>query len=72
MRIAEERGWKKGREEGLKSGIRTVLKARFGDEGLRLMDEIKSLHDAALLDTILDLAGEASTLDELRNSWKQS
>jgi hypothetical protein len=68
----QEEGWKKGREEGLKRGIRAALESRFGDEGLRLMEEIEALHDSHLLETILEQAHRAASPGQLRACWKQS
>jgi hypothetical protein len=64
-----EEGRKRGREEGLKRGIRTMLGSRFGEEGLRLMDEIDAIHDGDLLDTILEQAGRVGSPEQLRACW---
>ncbi len=69
-RLAKEKGHEEGWKKGLKRGIRAVLESRFGDAGLRLMDEIESLHDGDVLETILDQANRVSSPEQVRECWK--
>jgi hypothetical protein len=56
-------------EEGLLEGIEACLKMKFGDEGLKLMPELRELHDHVLLGKILKAIEPAASPDELRRKW---
>ena len=55
--------------EALRKGIRSLLKVRFGDEGLKLMPEIEDIHDGDVLEAILQALETANTLDDVRRLW---
>jgi hypothetical protein len=55
--------------EALRKGIRSLLKVRFGDEGLKLMPEIEDIHDGDVLEAILQSLETANTLDDVRRLW---
>ncbi len=52
-------------EKGLLRGLESCLKLKFGDEGLKLMPELREIQDHELLDAI---QGAASP-DDLRRVW---
>ncbi|HEV3259388.1 MAG TPA: hypothetical protein VG013_21155 [Gemmataceae bacterium] len=64
-----EEGRVAGREEGLRQGIETALELRFGAAGLQFLPEIRALHDAAVLQAILQAIKTAATPEELRRVW---
>ena len=57
------------RREGLRKGIRSLLKVRFGEAGLNLMPEIEGIHDGELLEAILDALETANSPDDVRRLW---
>ena len=57
------------REIGLRRGIQSLLKVRFGDEGLKLMPEIQQVYGAEKLEAILDVLETAASTDEVRRLW---
>jgi len=69
-RMAQEEGWKEGREEGLRKGIAAVMEVRFGESGLTLMQEIEPIDKVDILQTILDRARTVATPDQLRECWQ--
>ncbi len=58
-----------GIRKALRKGIQSLLKVRFGDEGLKLMPEIESVYDADQLEAILQALETAQTPDEVRRIW---
>jgi hypothetical protein len=58
-----------GRREGIREGIETALKIRFGEAGLQLMPEIREIHDEDKLRAILKALETAATPDEVRRLW---
>jgi hypothetical protein len=57
------------RREGVRLGIKTALKIRFGEEGLKLMPEIQAIHEEDKLEAILNALETTNTLDEVRRIW---
>jgi hypothetical protein len=58
-----------GIEKGLLEGLEVSLKLKFGDEGLKLMPELRELQDHELLRAVLRAIGTAASPDELRRVW---
>ena len=58
-----------GMEKGLLKGIEECLELKFGDEGLKLMPELREIQDHELLDAVLGAIKKASTPDDLRRLW---
>jgi hypothetical protein len=58
-----------GNRRGLRRGIELVLKVRFGEEGLKLMPEIRDIHEEELLEAILTGLGNADTIEAVRRIW---
>lgn len=58
-----------GIAQGLRRGIKSLLKLKFGDEGLILLPEIEEIHDYLVLEEVLEAIVAASTPDELRQVW---
>ena len=52
--------------EGMRKGIRSLLKVRFGDEGLKLMPDIENTHEDDRVEAILIALETATSLDEVR------
>ena len=50
-------------------GIEICLKWKFGDEGLKLMPELRELRDHVLLGKILKAVEPAASPDALRRLW---
>lgn len=68
----ERRALRKGKEEGLREGLYEGIEsnlARFGDQGLSLMTEIRQLTDLQQLRAVLRVAATATTLDEVRKAF---
>ena len=61
----ERLGIRKGQCEGIES----LLRVRFGDEGLKLMPEIREIHEEETLRAILKALETAATLDDVRRVW---
>jgi hypothetical protein len=57
------------RDIGLRRGIQSLLKVRFGEEGLKLMPEIQQVYGAEKLEAILDALETAASLDDVRRLW---
>mgnify|MGYP001271789507 CR=1 FL=1 len=55
--------------EGLRMGIESLLRVRFGDDGLRLMPEIHEIHEEEKLQAILKALETAANPDEVRRLW---
>ena len=60
-----------GRETDLLEGIEACLKLKFGDEGLKLMPELRELQDHELLRAVLHAIQAAASPDDLRRVWKR-
>ena len=58
-----------GRSDGLRKGIESVLRIRFGEEGLKLMPEIQEVYDEEQLQAILKALETAASPDEVRQLW---
>jgi len=58
--------------EGMCMGIESMLKWRFGAEGLKLMPEINELYEGEKLEAILKALETVATPDELRRIWSPS
>ncbi len=58
-----------GRRKGLREGIESLLRVRFGDEGLKLMPEIQEIHEEEKLRAILKTLETAATANEVRRLW---
>jgi hypothetical protein len=54
---------------GFRKGIKAVLGARFGDEGLKLMPEIEAIYEEKELESILDALETAASPAEVRKLW---
>jgi hypothetical protein len=50
-------------------GITSLLKVRFGDEGLKLMPEIHEISEEDKLRSILNALETDTSLDEVRRIW---
>jgi hypothetical protein len=55
--------------EGLCEGIEALLKVRFGEEGLKLMPEIREISEEDKLREIIKLLATPAPLDEVRRVW---
>jgi hypothetical protein len=59
-----------GRRAGMREGIETALKIRFGDAGTQLMPEIQEIHEEEKLRAILKaLENSATSIEEVRRLW---
>jgi hypothetical protein len=58
-----------GRRVGMRMGIESLLRVRFGDEGLKLMPEIHAIHEEEKLLAILKALETAASPDEVRRLW---
>lgn len=58
-----------GIRRGLCRGIETVLHMRFGAEGLKLMPEIREIHEEEKLEAILQSLGAGVSLEDVRRVW---
>lgn len=54
---------------GLLKGIEVGLQIKFGGEGLKLLPEIRELHDHEKLSVVLQAIKNVSTPAELRQLW---
>jgi hypothetical protein len=54
---------------GLRKGIQSLLRVRFGEDGLKLMPEIDAIHDEEQLEVILKALETAASPDEVRRIW---
>jgi hypothetical protein len=54
------------RREGQREGIESLLRFRFGEEGLKLMPEIREIHEEEHLRAILKALETGANLDEVR------
>jgi hypothetical protein len=55
--------------EGLCKGIESLLKVRFGEEGLKLMPEIQEIYEGDKLEAILKALETAASPDDVRRLW---
>jgi hypothetical protein len=55
--------------KGLLEGLETVLDVRFGEEGLKLLPELREVRDYEVLQAVLRAAKRAASPDELRRIW---
>jgi hypothetical protein len=62
----ERLGREEGKKEGLVEGIAIALTLKFGDEGRKIIEELRAINDNALLGRILERIPEAKGLDELQ------
>lgn len=58
-----------GMERGLLEGIEVSLELKFGEEGRKLMPELRELQDHELLSEVLHAIKTASSPDRLRRIW---
>jgi hypothetical protein len=58
-----------GHCRGMRRAIELLLKARFGEEGLKLMPEIREIHEDEKLEAILTALGTAANPDDVRRLW---
>jgi hypothetical protein len=58
-----------GHYRGLRKGIESVLRVRFGDEGLKLMPEIHKVYEDDKLEAILKALETANSPSEVRRLW---
>ncbi len=56
-------------EKYLLHGLEVSLQLKFGDEGLKLMPELRELQDHELLDAVLGAIPGATSPDDLRRVW---
>ena len=57
------------RADGRHRGIEFALKMRFGQDGLRLVPEVKEIYDEAKLEAIFNSLETAATPDDVRRVW---
>ncbi|MGH7169408.1 MAG: cytosolic protein, partial [Gemmataceae bacterium] len=57
------------RGDGLRMGIEALLQVRFGEEGLKLMPEIRAIYEEEKLGAILKALVTAVSPDEVRRLW---
>jgi hypothetical protein len=58
-----------GRREGMCKGIESMLRRLFGEAGLKLMPEIREIHEEEKLEAILKTLETANSPDEVRRLW---
>lgn len=58
-----------GHRRGLRQGIESMLKVRFGEEGLRLMPEIHEIYEEEQLEAILKALETVASPDDVRRLW---
>jgi hypothetical protein len=63
---AERIGRAEGRAEGLVEGIGAMLEMKFGQDGIDLLPEIRSIGDTALLERLIGAIKQAASIDEVR------
>ena len=64
-RLARSEGLREGRRESIES----LLRVRFGDEGLKLMPEVREVQDEEVLRAVIKALETATSLDEVRRLW---
>ncbi len=65
----ERVGMRRGLAQGCLLGIEQLLEFKFGEDGLRLMPEIREIHDEERLEAILKAIKTVSAPDDLRQLW---
>jgi hypothetical protein len=55
--------------EGMHEGIESLLRVRFGEEGIKLMPEIQEIHELEILRAVLKALETAASPDEVRRLW---
>jgi hypothetical protein len=58
-----------GMEKGLLEGIEVSLEVKFGEEGLKLIPEIRELQDHEVLRAVLQAIKTAASPEDLRRVW---
>jgi hypothetical protein len=58
-----------GMEKGLLEGIESLLRVRFGEEGLRLLPELREIQDHEVLRSVLKALEKVNNPEELRPIW---
>jgi hypothetical protein len=58
-----------GHCRGLRQGIESLLRVRFGEEGPKLMPEIREIHEEEKLEGILKALEIVASLGEVRRLW---
>ena len=58
-----------GMEQCLLQGIEVALQLKFGDEGLKLMPELREIHDHVLLGKFFNAIRTTASPDDLRRIW---
>jgi hypothetical protein len=58
-----------GQCRGMRLGIESLLRVRFGDEGLKLMPEIREIYEEEKLEAILKALETATGPEEVRRLW---
>jgi hypothetical protein len=58
-----------GHRRGLREGIESLLRVRFREDGLKLMPEIREIHEEETLRAVLKTLETANSLDEVRRLW---
>jgi hypothetical protein len=53
----------------MREGIETMLEARFGEDGVKLMPEIHQIAEEEKLRAILKALPKAVSLEEVRQLW---
>ncbi len=71
MREGMREGERKGERKGLLSGIKLVLKIKFGEAGERLFDELAQCEDIARLEAVQHILETATTVDVVRQVYEQ-
>jgi len=54
---------------GMRRGIASLLKVRFGEEALNLMPQIREIHEEEKLEAILQALETGASLEEVRKLW---
>lgn len=71
MQQGLQQGLLEGRRRGLLDAISLGVKLKFGNEGLRLLAEIRRIEDVATLETIYDSILVAENPDDLRRLYAE-
>jgi hypothetical protein len=58
-----------GRRAGMREGIESLLRVKFGDIGVQLMPEIENIHEEEKLRAILKTLEKATSIEEVRRLW---
>lgn len=62
-------GLSQGISQGVIQGIEVALQIKFGEEGLRLMPEIRQIRDQEKLEAVLRAVATAASPQDLRRMW---